>query len=134
MNTIQADFNAMNEEERVWLDTIAARRSIEQAGIRPGDWAWLTDGELFVGAQVVEEAPGRLLGVPAWETLVYLEDEEGRDFGQVFAELEGLLATDPASRADQRRLLQLVTWFDLLAPSVVRKNGPATPLSGAARS
>jgi len=69
MKTIDADFNALTDEARVRLGTRGSRQSMASQGVRAGDWVWLTDGDLFAGARVVDDPVEGRVGEPAWETL-----------------------------------------------------------------
>ena len=86
MKTIFADFNAMTEGGHVSLTTVGSQEDIAHAGLRPGDWAWLSDGELIVGAQLAIDDRHGLVGVADWDTLVHLDDEGADDFDRVSIE------------------------------------------------
>jgi len=73
MRTIYADFNATTEAGHVSLTTVGSQEDIACAGLRPGDWAWLSDGDLIVGAQLAIDDRHGLVGVADWETLVHLD-------------------------------------------------------------
>ncbi len=51
MKTMFADFNAMTESEHVRLTTRGSQDDMERLGIKPGEWVWLSDGEMQVGAR-----------------------------------------------------------------------------------
>ncbi len=114
MKTIDVDFNAIDEEDRVRLTTRVAERSLAASGIVPGDWAWLTDGEIRVGALVRLDASGNLVAKPAWETRVDREPDVGLELDGVWPELRGLLDDGDRSRQGEARLLQLLTWVEEL--------------------
>ena len=48
MKTISADFNAMTEAGHVRLTLPCSQEGIISLGLRPGDWAWLSDTEVMV--------------------------------------------------------------------------------------
>ena len=48
MRLISADFNAMTEAGHVRLTLPCSREDILRMGLGPGDWAWLSDGEVLV--------------------------------------------------------------------------------------
>jgi hypothetical protein len=73
MKVIDADFNALTENGFVRLTTRGSQRSLAVACVRPGDWVWLTDGEIRVAAQVKADPRGQPIGTPAWDTLVDLD-------------------------------------------------------------
>ena len=50
MKTIFADFNAINTAGNLWLSCRGSERDLQEAGVQVGDWIWLSDGELIVGA------------------------------------------------------------------------------------
>jgi hypothetical protein len=115
MKTIFADFNAMTEAGHVSLSTCGSEQDVQRAGARPGDWAWLSDGELIVGAQLAVDDRHGLVGVPDWETLVHLDDE-GVDYDRVTAELNPMLTREPPSAEDEPRIFQLLIQFEHVAP------------------
>jgi tetratricopeptide (TPR) repeat protein len=120
MRTIYADFNAMTEAEHLCLTTRGSQEDMRKFGIQIGDWIWLSDGELIVGAQVADDPYYGVVGIPDWETLVHLDDEGNSDFGRVWAELQGLLSNKLRSTEQERRLFQLLAVFDQIAPSYVQ--------------
>ncbi len=83
-----ADFNAMTEVGHVSLATRGSLADLDRFGAQPGDWVWLSDGELIVGAQLVADDRYGMVGIPNWETLVHLDDDESSDYEKVRAELE----------------------------------------------
>ena len=87
MRTIYADFNAMTEAEHVRLSTRGSQEDMRKFGVQIGDWVWLSDGELIVGAQVADDPYYGVVGILDWETLVHLDDEDTQDFYRVHAEL-----------------------------------------------
>jgi len=119
MRTIFADFNALTGAEHVRLTTRGSLDDIQKSGVQPGEWIWLSDGELQVGAKIVEDPTFRLLGIPAWETLVHLQDQEDRDFGDLFSELEHLFERTRTPQ-DESRLLQVITWLETKASDDAR--------------
>jgi hypothetical protein len=121
MQTIDVDFHALTEEESIWLGTPWSLKSIEQASLKPGDWTWLTDGEMQVGARIAEDAVYWLVGVPAWDTLVYLDDELDRGFEQLWIDLQSLLQSQDQSPEREGRVLQLLTLFENKAPEAVKR-------------
>jgi tetratricopeptide (TPR) repeat protein len=103
MRTIYADFNAMTEAEHVRLSTRGSQEDMRKFGIQIGDWVWLSDGELIVGAQVADDPDYGVVGIPDWETLVHLDDEDTQDFYRVNAELQ------PRLQQFDARTFQLLT-------------------------
>ena len=90
MKTIFADFNAMTEAGHVRLRLRGSQEDIAHAELRPGDWAWLSDGEVIVGAQLAIDDRYGLVGVLDWDTLVHLDDEGADDLERVRDELNAL--------------------------------------------
>jgi hypothetical protein len=121
MKTIFADFNGMTEGGYVSLETVGSKADIAGAGLQPGDWAWLSDGELLVGAQLaVDDRYGRI-GIVDWDTLVHLDDEDASDIAHVRVELHGLLTKVPHSDQDEPRIFQLLTVLELTAPQTTHE-------------
>ncbi|MFI5456533.1 MAG: hypothetical protein ACHRXM_13880 [Isosphaerales bacterium] len=116
MKTIAADFNAMTEAGHVCLTTRGSQEDIARTVLRPGDWAWLSDGELVVGAQLAIDDRYGLVGVLDWDTLVHLDDEGADDFDRVRAELNPLITKEPRSDEDEPRIFQLLTQIECVAP------------------
>ena len=94
MKTISADYNAMTEAGHVRLTLPCSQEDILRLGLRPGDWAWLSDTEVMVGAQLAIDDRYGLVGVPDWDTLVHLDDEGADDVDRIMAELNPLLAKE----------------------------------------
>ena len=74
MKTIFADFNAINAAGNFWLSCRGSERDLREAGVRVGDWIWLSDGELIVGARLALDDVEGPVGIPRWKTLVHLDD------------------------------------------------------------
>ena len=75
MKTIYADYNATTEAGYVCLTTRGSQEDILRLSLRPGDWVWLSDTEIVVGAQLAIDDRYGLVGVPDWDTLAHLDDE-----------------------------------------------------------
>jgi hypothetical protein len=120
MKTIFADFNAMTELEYFRLNCKGSQDDLRDAGARIGDWAWLSDGELIVGAQLAIDDRYGLVGVPAWDTLVHLDEENDQDFDKIRIELRRLLDKTGRSPDEEARVLQLVTLFETFAPPAAK--------------
>lgn len=124
MKTMYADFNAMTESDGLRLTTRGSQEDMRRLGVRPGDWAWLTDGELIVGARVDEDPCYGVVGVPDWDTLVHLDGEEARDVQRVWGDLQSLLSRAHRTAVDHARVFELLTQFDHFAPPGVRDARP----------
>jgi tetratricopeptide (TPR) repeat protein len=118
MKTIFADYNAATESGHLRLTFDASQKAIANAHLHPGDWAWLSDGEVVVGAQLKVDEKYGLVGVPDWETIVHLDDEQPKDVDQIKAEVASLLIKEPPSIEDEPRVFQLLSQMDLLAPTI----------------
>jgi hypothetical protein len=64
MKSISADYNAMTEAGHICLTTRGSQEDIRRIGIQPGDWTWLTDSELIIGARVSTDPDHGIVGVP----------------------------------------------------------------------
>jgi tetratricopeptide (TPR) repeat protein len=120
MKTIFADFNAMTEAEQVCLTTRGSQKEIDDRGIRVGDLVWLSDGELVVGAKVAVDPRNGIVGVPAWDTLINLQDADNADFSRSWATFQELSQSPQRSREDETRILQLLETIERKAPEAVR--------------
>jgi len=101
LKTIFADYNAATESGDLCLNFSASQRDIATVQLHPGDWAWLSDGEVVVGAQLAIDDHYGLVGVPDWDTIVHLDDEGADDFDRVRAELNPLVTKEPPSMEDE---------------------------------
>jgi tetratricopeptide (TPR) repeat protein len=124
MKRVEVDFNALTVQDHVRLTTRGAQRSVSEQGVKPGEWVWLTDGEMEVGAKVEADCEGRLYGAPAWETLVHLDPDPELSFHEVWDELQSLCQNDPRSSEEETRLLQLLAWFERIAPQAAKETTP----------
>lgn len=129
MKIISADFNAMTEADGVRLTPHCSQDDIQRFGIHTGDWVWLTDCELVVGARVDEDPYYGVVGTPHWETLVHLDDDDAQDFSKVWPELQQALDRPRAGAEDEARLFQLLTIFEAIAPPEVKAAIPAGEFS-----
>jgi hypothetical protein len=116
MNTIFADYNATTEAGHVRLTCRGSEDDIRSRALQPGDWAWLSDTEVVVGAQLAIDDYYGLVGIPDWDTLIPLDDDDVRDSEVVRMELLRLHQGRRRSRNEERRVLQLLTAFESLAP------------------
>ena len=116
MKTISADYNAMTEAGHVRLTLPCSQEDILKLGLRPGDWAWLSDTEVMVGAQLAIDDRYGLVGVPDWDTLIHLDDEGADDFDRIKAEINPLLVKEPPLSEDEPRILELLTQLEQAAP------------------
>jgi tetratricopeptide (TPR) repeat protein len=125
MKTISADYNAATESGHLRLNSKASLGDIERWQLSPGDWAWLSDGEVLVGAQLAIDDRYGLVGMPDWDTVVHLDDDDSRDLGIVRNELDGLYQTPRHSNDENRRIFELLTIYDFIAPEEARETLPA---------
>jgi hypothetical protein len=116
MKTIFADYNARTEAGDICLTTQGSREDVERIGAHPGDWAWLSDGEVIVGAQLAVDQRYGLVGVPDWDTVVHLDDEEANDPEQIRCSLLPLLDEVTVSGSDEPRVFELLTQWELVSP------------------
>jgi hypothetical protein len=116
MKTIYADYNAATEAGHICLTTLGSQEDVARAGLEPGDWAWLSDTEVILGAQLAIDDRYGLVGIPDWDTLVHLDDDDVRHYESVANELTRLLRKSRRSNDEERRILQLLTAMENLAP------------------
>lgn len=122
MKLISADFNARTESGDLRLNSRGAQEDLRDQGIQIGDWMWLSDGELVVGAQLAVDDRYGIVGVPRWNTLVYRDDELG-DFQAIREQFEELLFDPHSDMAHVTKLFQLSTILDLLEPTSEKIQG-----------
>ncbi len=123
MKTMYADYNATTESGNICLTTRGSQDDIQRLGVRPGDWVWLSDSEVVVGARVDVDPYYGIVGVPDWETLVHLDDEEAEDFQRVWGDLQSLFSRTSRTAQDEAKVFELLTQFDHFAPQEVRDQG-----------
>ncbi len=116
MKIIGADYNAMTEAGHIRLTLPCSQEDITRLGLRAGDWGWLSDGKVIVGAQLAIDDRYGLVGVPDWDTIVPLDEEGADDFERIMATLNPLLTREPTSTQDEPRILQLITQLEHAAP------------------
>jgi tetratricopeptide (TPR) repeat protein len=116
MKTIFADFNAINAAGNFWLSCRGSERDIREAGVQVGDWIWLSDGELIVGARFAFDEVEGPIGVPRWNTLVHLDDEPS-DYASVRRQFFQVLE-HPAEPGAVERLYQLATILEVTDPAL----------------
>ncbi|MFI5459228.1 MAG: tetratricopeptide repeat protein [Isosphaerales bacterium] len=124
MKPIFADYNAATESGDLRLNFSASQKDIATAHLHPGDWAWLCDGEVMVGAQLAIDDRYGVVGVPDWDTIVHLDDEGADDFDRVRDELKPLVTKEPPSMEDEPRILELLTQLEYFAPPHLRDSLP----------
>ena len=117
MNPIFADFNAMTESGQVRLNCRGSQDDLRAADLHPGDWAWLSDGELMVCGKIDSSPDTGIVAVPDWKTLVHLDDPH--DVAAVGQELTDLLKRENPSVDELWRLFGLLTIFERIAPPAV---------------
>ena len=117
MNPVFADFNAMTESGLVRLNCRGSRDDLRDRGLHPGDWSWLSDGELVVGGRI-ETSPGDgIVAAPDWKTLVHLD--EPYDAAAVGQELKLLLDQPNPGVGDLWQAFRLLTVFERIIPPAV---------------
>jgi tetratricopeptide (TPR) repeat protein len=131
MRVIPADYNATTEAGHLRLGFGDSRAALRAAGKQVGDHVWLSDGEVLVGATLARDDAG-LVGIPDWETIVHLDDDEARDVNRVWTELQTLLSRPTRSAGDEARAFELLTQFDHFGPSDFRALNRAALASGRA--
>jgi tetratricopeptide (TPR) repeat protein len=124
MKTVFADFNAMTEGERVRLTTRGSQEDIDDQGIQIGDHVWLSDGELLVGAEVAQDPRYVVVGIPAWDTLVNLDDAQEADFNRSLPRFQELSQSQSRSRDGETEILQLLATIERKAPQAIKSMMP----------
>jgi tetratricopeptide (TPR) repeat protein len=116
MRVIFADFDLMTEAGNACLTTRGSQKDIESAGLQPGDWAWLSDGELLVGGQLATDDRYGLVCVLEWDTLVQLEDDDSHDYLKYLSEIQRLLGRSADPLQEPKRVFELSTILEIVAP------------------
>jgi hypothetical protein len=124
MKTISADYNALTESDSLRLGFHSTQEEMRAAGVQPQDWAWLSDGEVIVGAQIMDDPRHGLVGVPEWKTLVHLDDEDATDFERLWSKLSSALREPGRSAEQEAELFRLLTIFEQVAPPAIKAMVP----------
>ena len=74
MNPVFADFNATTESGQVRLNCQGSQDDLRARGLHPGDWSWLSDGELVVGGKIDTSPGDGIIAAPDWRSLVHLDE------------------------------------------------------------
>lgn len=122
MTPVFADFNAMTETGQVRLNCQGSQDDLRAGGLHPGDWAWLTDGELIVGGKIDTSPEDGVVAIPDWKTLVHLD--EPYDAGALYQELKPLLEQPNLNADDLWRAFRLLTILERVAPPFVLSGTP----------
>jgi len=126
MNTVAADYNSMTEAGHVRLTLPCSQKDIQKLNLRPGDWAWLSDSEVVVGAQLAVDDRYGPVGVPDWAALARLDDEGAADVDRIKTELSALLSKQTPSVVDEPRILELLIQLEYSSPQNVGIEPPGT--------
>jgi tetratricopeptide (TPR) repeat protein len=114
VNPVFADFNAITESGQVRLNCRGSQDDLRARGLNPGDWAWLSDGELLVGGRIDTSPGDGMVAVPDWKTLVHLD--EPYDATAVGRELMLLLRRPDLSIDELWQVFRLLVVFERIAP------------------
>jgi hypothetical protein len=124
MKTISADYNAMTESGRLRLGFSASQEDLRTAGAQPGDWVWLSDDEVIVGARILDDPRYGVVGEPDWKTLVHLDDEQASDPGKLLSRINELLDACHKHRTscaeDEAELFRLLTIFEHISSPEIK--------------
>ncbi|MGO9597770.1 MAG: hypothetical protein ACLP7Q_07195 [Isosphaeraceae bacterium] len=123
MTPVFADFNAMTETGQVRLNCQGSRDDLRAGGLHPGDWAWLTDGELIVGGKIDSSPEDGVVAIPDWKTLVHLDEPYEAEV--VYQELRPLLERPDLDFDDLWRAFRLLTICERVAPPAVLSGTPS---------
>lgn len=126
MKPVFADFNAMTESGHLRLNCRGSQEDLRAAGLRSGEWTWLSDGEVLVGGKLGEDPRYGVVGIPAWQTLVHLDDdEEAEDVRLIAEEFRSVIDRPPERSAEWgAKVLRLVTLVEMKAPAEFRAMSP----------
>lgn len=124
MKTIYADYNASTEVGHVCLTCLGSERDLRNSRLGVGDWTWLSDGEIVVGARLENDPYWGLIGVPDWDTMVHLDDENDQDPVELAAELEELSMKSTRSDEEEARIFQLLTLLETFGAEAMKRATP----------
>jgi len=121
MNVIPVDYNAATPAGSLRLNFADAREALAAIGAQSGDWIWVSDGEVLVGAHLEHDSTYGLVAAPRWRTLVHLDDYDVSDISRFTEEFKLALRPTHVSIDEQERAFQmLMIWVNKMAPPVVR--------------
>jgi tetratricopeptide (TPR) repeat protein len=115
----------MTEAGHVSLATRGSQEDVARAELGPGDWIWLTDSEVLVGAQLAIDDRHGLVGVPDWDTLVHLDEEGADDIARLRAALNAFAQGEPQSADYERRVFELLAQLEHFSPPDLSGSTPA---------
>ena len=124
MKTISADYNAMTEAGHVRLTLPCSQEDILKLGLRPGDWAWLSDSEVMVGrnwpSMIAMGWSACRTGTRSytWTTKVPTTSTAS------WPSSNPLLTKEPPSSEDEPRILELLTQLEHASPPHFRDASP----------
>jgi hypothetical protein len=116
MRRVFADFNAETESGHFRLGFRGSQEDLRDQGAKVGDWIWLSDGELVLGAQLATDDRYGLVGVPRRETLVHLDDDDVNDIPGRWGEFLALSRKPNRSFQEEARVFQVLTILEFNAP------------------
>jgi hypothetical protein len=120
MKPIFADTNDRAESGHFRLGCVGSRDDLEAAGLEVGDWMWMSDGELVLGARLAFDPIDGIVGVPRWDTLVHLDNEDENDPSSLAEEFVRLDAIDGLDPVGEARIFHLATVLERNFPESVR--------------
>jgi len=116
MVAIYADFNARTASDRIRLDPAGSIESLRENPVREGDWLWLSDNDLRVGAQI-ERQGNEYLARPAWETLEDIAAAGQMNPAELQAGVARLRELLEAPEKDYKRILRLLPVAERVLPN-----------------
>ena len=125
MTIIPADYNAATPDGNLRLNFVDSRRALVDINAKVGDRIWVSDNEVLVGAQLVDEPDYGMVARPNWNTLVHLDDFGPDGFSACWAELHSVMQRSEPGPRDEDRIYQLQTALWLLAPAQYKESVPA---------
>ncbi len=125
MKTVSADFNALTEDGDIRLTCRASRDDLKQMGLKPSDWAWLSDGEVLFGARLERDARWGMVGQLRWDTLVRFDDPDVENPLAIRDQLNRLIPDTKHDHDTEFQIFRLMTVYERrLGPLVVSRLAP----------
>ena len=121
MKIIPVDYNAASVSGSLWLDFADTKRALAAINAQAGDYVWVSDREILVGAQLEVDPEYGLVAVPRWRTVVHLDDYLDVDLPSFLTKLSEVLRRTDRTLDQEAEVFQLSTVFDHIAPPEIKR-------------
>ena len=121
MNVIPVDYNAATPAGSLRLDFEDTQQALAAIHAHAGDWVWVSDREVLVGAQLETDPEYGLVAVPRWRTIVHLDDYREFDYPSLVRQLGQVLDYDRWNSHKATEVFRLIIVFNQIVPAHVQQ-------------